>query len=182
MAARAFHFLRIVFTRSPQLSLPENFTMYRPKFCAECGAKIIRLRWYFWTNRKFCGGCSPRFLKEQLTRATIAGAVVFLMGIAIGQAARRTPAPIVIQRSQNPALTQAVGTENKAYSGNPNPGNVTSTGNAVGASSTEEIYTCGARTKKGSPCTRRVHGPVRCWQHLGLPAMLPQDQLRIRAQ
>jgi len=156
--------------------------MYRPKFCAECGGKIIRLRWHFWTNRKFCSGCSPRFLKEQLTRVTIAGAVVFLMGIAIGQAARRMPAPIVIQRSQNPALTQAVGTENKAYTANPNPGNVTSTGNAAGASSTEEIYTCGARTKKGSPCTRRVHGPVRCWQHLGLPAMLPQDQLRIKAQ
>ena len=180
MATRAF--LRIAFMSSAQRSLPENFTMYRPKFCAECGAKIIRLRWYFWTNRKFCGGCSPRFLKEQLTRATIAGAVVFLMGIAIGQVARRTPPPIVLQRAQNPASVQEVGTANRAYSANANPGNLTSAGNTGAVSSTEEIYTCGARTKKGSPCTRRVHGPVRCWQHLGLPAMLPQDQLRIRAQ
>jgi hypothetical protein len=43
----------------------------------------------------------------------------------------------------------------------------------------ETVYLCGARTKKGTPCSRRVHGPVRCWQHKGASAMLPQDKLRI---
>ena len=44
----------------------------------------------------------------------------------------------------------------------------------------EQIYICGARTKKGTPCSRRVHGPVRCWQHKGMPAMLAQEKLLVK--
>jgi hypothetical protein len=53
---------------------------------------------------------------------------------------------------------------------------------ATSASNTVEadVYICGARTKKGTPCSRRVHGPVRCWQHKGMPAMLPQEKLLIK--
>jgi hypothetical protein len=43
----------------------------------------------------------------------------------------------------------------------------------------ELVYICGAATKKGTPCSRRVKGPVRCWQHVGQPAILPADQLRV---
>lgn len=35
----------------------------------------------------------------------------------------------------------------------------------------EKISYCGAQTKKGTPCTRKVKGGGRCWQHTGLPAM-----------
>ena len=42
------------------------------------------------------------------------------------------------------------------------------------------VYICGARTKKGTPCSRRVHGPVRCWQHKGMPAMLPPEKLLVK--
>ena len=41
----------------------------------------------------------------------------------------------------------------------------------------EVVYICGARTKKGTPCQRRVRGPGRCWQHRGKPAMLPPSKL-----
>jgi len=51
---------------------------------------------------------------------------------------------------------------------------------APAPSTPEQVYTCGARTKKGKPCSRRVHGPVRCWQHKGLPAMLPPEKLVIK--
>jgi hypothetical protein len=44
----------------------------------------------------------------------------------------------------------------------------------------DDVYACGARTKKGTPCSRRVHGPVRCWQHKGKPAMLPAEKLKIK--
>ncbi|HKO44112.1 MAG TPA: hypothetical protein VJU84_12620 [Pyrinomonadaceae bacterium] len=47
-------------------------------------------------------------------------------------------------------------------------------------SSEEEIYLCGAQTKKGTACSRRVHGPVRCWQHKGARAMMPLEKLRIK--
>lgn len=44
-------------------------------------------------------------------------------------------------------------------------------------SATEKLYFCGAATKKGTPCSRRVKGGGRCWQHAGQTAMLPQEKL-----
>jgi len=44
----------------------------------------------------------------------------------------------------------------------------------------EKTYICGARTKKGTPCSRRVRGPVRCWQHKGAQAMLPLEKLVVK--
>jgi len=41
----------------------------------------------------------------------------------------------------------------------------------------ETTYFCGAETKKGTPCSRRVKGRERCWQHTGQPAMLPPEKL-----
>jgi hypothetical protein len=40
-------------------------------------------------------------------------------------------------------------------------------------------YFCGAQTKKGTPCSRRVKGNTRCFQHVGQKAMLPPEKLRI---
>ncbi|MDQ3798208.1 MAG: hypothetical protein M3384_02055 [Acidobacteriota bacterium] len=44
---------------------------------------------------------------------------------------------------------------------------------------TEAVYFCGAQTKKGTPCSRRVKGGGRCWQHTGQAAMLPPEKLLI---
>ncbi|HEY9281988.1 MAG TPA: hypothetical protein VIP46_00905, partial [Pyrinomonadaceae bacterium] len=44
----------------------------------------------------------------------------------------------------------------------------------------EVVSVCGARTKKGTPCSRRVRGTGRCWQHRGKPAMLPASKLIVR--
>lgn len=41
----------------------------------------------------------------------------------------------------------------------------------------EKTYFCGAATKKGTPCSRRVKGGGRCWQHAGQTAMLPPEKL-----
>jgi hypothetical protein len=41
----------------------------------------------------------------------------------------------------------------------------------------ETVYFCGAQTKKGTPCSRRVKGGGRCWQHEGQPAMLSAEKL-----
>jgi hypothetical protein len=76
----------------------------------------------------------------------------------IGRGLKREPPPLVIQRtiaSQISPAAQAVVT-------------------------TEEAYICGARTKKGTPCSRRVRGPVRCWQHKGAQAMLPLEKLVVK--
>lgn len=41
----------------------------------------------------------------------------------------------------------------------------------------EKTYFCGAETKKGTPCSRRVKGKERCWQHAGQAAMLSPEKL-----
>jgi methyl coenzyme M reductase subunit C len=86
---------------------------------------------------------------------TFAVIVLVVAGILSGRACRRERPPLVIQRT----ITTAA---------------VTATQPPV---TVEQLYMCGARTKKGTPCSRRVHGPVRCWQHKGMAAMLPQEKL-----
>jgi hypothetical protein len=87
----------------------------------------------------------------------------------VGRGCRRAPPPLIIERPTSlPAQNSPVQ-------------NSTSGVNATEApTANEQVYICGARTKKGTPCSRRVHGPVRCWQHKGAPAMLPPDKLRIK--
>ena len=85
--------------------------------------------------------------------------VLVLLGLLIGRGFRREPTPLVIQRpaaAQSSSPTQPVTTIE------------------------EKTYICGARTKKGTPCSRRVRGPVRCWQHKGAPAMLPLEKLVVK--
>jgi len=45
----------------------------------------------------------------------------------------------------------------------------------------DEVYICGARTQKGTPCRRRVHvAGERCFQHKGMPSLVPLSKLVIR--
>jgi hypothetical protein len=48
---------------------------------------------------------------------------------------------------------------------------------SVGATKeTDAVYYCGAATKKGAPCSRRVkHAGERCWQHQGMPSILDEN-------
>jgi hypothetical protein len=150
-------------------------TSYRPNFCCECGHKIVRLRWFLWTSRKFCDKCFRKFAKAQWLRPTLSLCALLLCGILLGRGCRRAPPPLIIER---PAPAQSSATQA------PKSGSATSSGPIAGTAqppaATEQVYICGARTKKGTPCSRRVHGPVRCWQHKGMPAMLPLDKLLVK--
>ena len=134
-------------------------TDYRPNFCSECGEKIVRLRWRVWTSRRFCDKCHTRVGRSLRWQRAAIGIVVLFLGVLIGRGLRREPPPLVIQR---PASVQTVTTAQPAVT------------------TTEETYICGARTKKGTPCSRRVRGPVRCWQHKGAKAMLPVEKLVVK--
>jgi hypothetical protein len=145
--------------------------MYRPNFCANCGARIVRLKWYPWTSRSFCDSCSRTLIKHRLRDPLLAALIVLSLGFLLGRSGRPAPPPLLIERSANSPLYQkqdGTTTENTAR------------GNAALSLTSEVIYTCGARTKKGTPCSRRVHGPVRCWQHKGMPAIVPQDKLLVK--
>ncbi len=149
--------------------------MYKPNFCAECGTKLLRLRWHIWTSRKFCNACARRLRRQRfgpwlLAAVTLAGA-----GFVVGRAGRAKPPPLTIIRRADSPLTspEDPGPLKQSTTSESNRGNIPT---AV----EEEVYLCGARTKKGTPCSRRVHSPARCWQHKGAPAMLPQEKLVVK--
>ena len=143
--------------------------MYRPNFCSECGAKIVRLHWHPWSSRRFCDTCARRLRKERLQLPLISAVLLFSMGFVTGRALRPKPAPLIIQRSANSPLAKGEESGSQSVT-NPNPPPLAE----------EVVYICGARTKKGTPCSRRVHQPARCWQHKGAKAMLPDEKLRIK--
>jgi hypothetical protein len=147
--------------------------MYKPNFCAECGSKLLRLRWYFWTSRKFCNDCARSLRKERFWPWLMAAIILIGAGFVAGRVGRPKPPPLtIIRRADSPLRSP----EDPGPAGPQAPADSTQTTALV----IEEIYICGARTKKGTPCSRRVHGPVRCWQHKGMPAMRPQEQLLIK--
>jgi hypothetical protein len=152
--------------------------MYQPNFCSECGAKLLRLQWHFWTSRRFCNPCARRLRKTRLFPTLFATLGLLGAGYVVGRV-RRPPAPplIIERRADSPLADNDIlpgpNTRPSASSGNENT-------NSSSAMVEEPVYLCGARTKKGTPCSRRVHGPVRCWQHKGMPAMLPQEKLIVQ--
>lgn len=155
-------------------------TMYKPNFCAECGGKLLRLRWHAWTSRKFCDGCARQFRRERFAPWLTAGVLLVSTGYLAGRAVRPAPPPLTIVRRADSPLTSPE---------DPGPSNLQTGATEPGISPEKtippaegEVYLCGARTKKGTPCSRRVHGPVRCWQHKGAPAILPQEKLIIRGE
>ena len=152
-------------------------TMYKPNFCSECGAKVLRLRWHFWTSRRFCNGCARRLLKTRLGPALSATVALLATGYVAGRVRHLAPPPLVIERRSDSPLNDAATIRSSSSDAGKKP---TAPANTSPTSVEEAVYLCGARTKKGTPCSRRVHGPVRCWQHKGMPAMLPQEKLVVR--
>ena len=155
--------------------------MYKPNFCAECGTKVLHLRWHVWTSRRFCKGCARRFLKARVTRPMLIGLALIISGYVAGRSRRPAPPPLTIERRADSTLGAAGDPRQSTLSraAQSVPGS-TENKNSLSPSAEEDVYLCGARTRKGTPCSRRVHAPVRCWQHKGMPAMLPQEKLLVK--
>lgn len=113
-------------------------------------------------------------------------------GFLGGRAMRPAPPPLVIERGthdDSPALLSQTPAAGKQPAANADAANVNSGARVYGADGTERerpteaaeiVSICGARTKRGTPCSRRVRGTGRCWQHRGRPAMLPAAKLLVR--
>jgi hypothetical protein len=142
--------------------------MYKPNFCSECGAKLLRLRWHFWTSRRFCSDCARRLRKARFGPALISMIGLFGAGYVAGFVRRPVTPPLIIERRSDSPLSDTTGRSTLR----PATSESGTTTNSP-ASVEEVVYLCGARTKKGTPCSRRVHGPVRCWQHKGMSSIIP---------
>ncbi len=175
---------------------------FRPSFCANCGEKIERAEWSVWTSRRFCQVCESEFKGQDLIPRVIVGfgIVIGVLGfgsylkspgntdsnLAALQPRRFAERQKVVRPSptHDPARTilsesKESPTGLKANAVTPSVEGLESRDPVVRKVIAEPVFICGAETKKGTPCSRRVKGKVRCFQHSGMPAMLAADKLRI---
>ena len=171
---------------------------YRPDFCCGCGEKIERTDWKPWTSTRFCELCSTEHQLVEIGPKVLIVIGVLVGCLGIGTLLKGPPVPGVIVAKQTFASqtnsaepgrsklrTTDVDTNQSQRSSPVENTNVskpvTTAGNikSESPSANEAIYFCGAETKKGTPCTRKVKGNVRCWQHRGMPAMLAPEKLAI---
>lgn len=162
--------------------------LYRPQFCCHCGEKIIRAKWTPLTSRRFCEFCAVEQKQHDLIPR--AAAIFLLLFGAAGFASyfgasdsseskrgslkvaqlnsepQRKPPARESVNTANGDRSPAPGADNRDHPANSSPAN-TEQRSTRSNSSTEAVYYCGAMTKKGTPCTRRVKAPGRCWQHPG---------------
>lgn len=180
---------------------------YKPNYCCNCGEKIERANWSFTTSRRFCDVCQEDFKLQDWLPKIFAGlmSIIGIFGIGTfllsGEKSSSDISKQLSARNSNPNrvlanrpinapsntnLQQTVNVNSPAANRE-----VTqlkqdlttrsqSTPVAVKENSaTESVYFCGAMTKKGTPCSRRVKGGGRCWQHKGQNAVLPPEKLLI---
>ena len=169
---------------------------YKPKFCCNCGEKIERADWRLWTSRRFCDVCEiEQKGHELLPRVIVTTAVLFGIfgvgsyfqgqdaatvktGVVIPSGSRRT---VAMESKQQPikAGPDTVGLDigrgdlNGVTVSAAEPRVVLPSKEQPGIrkiASDEPIHFCGAMTKKGKPCSRRVKSNERCWQHAGQPS------------
>jgi hypothetical protein len=152
--------------------------MYRANFCVECGDRLTLKSWRAFLGRRLCDHCAERFGSFAAGRPFIVIVLIALAAFAFGRYLRPAPPPLIIQRAANSPLSDAAV---EFAAANPASRNNSADPKATASQADDEVYICGARTKKGTPCRRRVHAAgERCFQHKGMPAMLPLEKLTIK--
>ena len=150
--------------------------MQRPNFCVECGERLALKGWSARLGRRYCEPCSRRLGTVGAFRPIIMASLLALAAFAFGRYLRPAPPPLIIQRAANSPLS-----DSPAGPGRASDRVRQANQNQFAAGANEEAYICGARTRKGSPCRRRVHvAGERCFQHKGLPSLVPLSKLVIR--
>jgi len=174
---------------------------YRPKYCCQCGEKIERIDWRFWHSRRFCELCGTEFwIYDWLPY--LKGIGVLLVIFVTGWHFQKPEKTLNVAPNQFVSNSSKISANQNAAVQFPNANSVqtaeltktnpqplksptalkvseTKVGQPESSTteSSEKVYFCGAATKKGTPCSRRVRGGGRCWQHEGQAAMMAQEKL-----
>lgn len=128
------------------------------KFCSECGEQVKAGRATILPLRSFCRGCAPRFRGSRLL--LIAALALFAAGgYAVGRYTTPRQPFYLIGTPIDLNANRARPSENQNSARSPDAG-----GKQVTRPDTVESV-CGARTKSGRPCRRKVVGGGYCWQH-----------------
>ena len=151
--------------------------MSNSNFCRNCGARLPRTGWRLWLRGALCDDCARRPGVNTRSRTIVIIGLLAAASFAFGRYLRPAPPPLIIQRAANSPLSDAPLDLNSLAKRGPG----TSGSNPPPTPADDETtYICGARTKKGTPCRRRVHvAGERCYQHKGRTAMVPLEKLVI---
>jgi len=174
---------------------------YKPKFCCQCAEKIDRIDWKPWTSRRFCELCETELgIYDKLHWGLLGIGLLFgLFGIGTylqkpEKQLNVAPNQFAVSNVRNDGLLPKNAAQVSTNSSVPNQAQAnnfppqtkppqlpvelkTKPTRPQAAEITEKVYFCGAPTKKGTLCSRRVKNGGRCWQHEGQAAMLSQEKL-----
>jgi hypothetical protein len=133
--------------------------------------------------------CERRFRRARLTALVVLVCSLVGPSFLLGRLLRSKPPPLIVERGvlglaplpAAPGAPRPSESKHEGVAAKTEPAyGPDGTANERPTEPDEVIYICGARTKKGTPCQRRVRAPGRCWQHRGMPAILPPSKLIVQ--
>ena len=155
--------------------------MRAANFCVECGERLARKGWRARLGGRLCDHCEQRLGTFASFRSLIAIVLIAFAGFAIGRYLRPSPPPLIIQRAANSPLSDAPAGFEQAPRASKEANKSGRAESLPVPGADDLVYICGARTRKGTPCHRRVHAAgERCFQHKGMAAILPPEKLVIK--
>jgi len=175
---------------------------YKPKYCCQCGEPIERTYWTLLTSRRFCELCETDYkLEDWIPRAIFAVGILFGL-FGMGMFLQKAEKPLNLVSSNSTNINKSLVNNQVSVNANaqsfaklqetnhvpeqlPSKSTITAIKQNLKTQKVENqpsaapeiVYFCGAETKKGMPCSRRMKGGGRCWQHTGKAAMLPPEKL-----
>lgn len=166
--------------------------LYKPRFCCHCGQKITRIEWNLFTSRRFCEVCAIENQGTSYLHLGVIGVgllgIVFGIGSFFGSSASKNSSDVsttpVMLKNASPAakdLPQIV--DSRVREAQPPlvvvPQTSDYTERQIGSRESPKavpVYYCGAMTKKGTACSRRVKSfGHRCFQHEGKPSAMSEN-------
>ncbi len=145
------------------INIPEQKLMVATRFCSDCGEPVKEKRPPYLPFRSFCVRCSPA-----VNRGRVLFIAALLLAAVAGYSIGRLSAPArpfylmgtLIDPQSAPG--QAYKDDNAQTGDTRAPAQIKDQPSA----SPESVETlCGAATKSGKPCRRKVRGGGYCWQH-----------------
>jgi len=137
--------------------------MAAARFCSECGERLKVTRVSVAPFRSFCCKCSPRFARARVLLIALP-TLCTAMGFAIGHySTTREPFYYIGTPIDPSSVRIKPSADDTPHSTRSSEAIGTREHLVLSPSSSEAI--CGARTKSGKPCQRKVKGGGYCWQH-----------------
>jgi hypothetical protein len=156
----------------------------RPRYCCECGQRIERERWRAWHASGLCDRCAPKIPIGWLGRTVALLTVGATLGFGLGSwSAVRHNVPAPLLKLEPAAVSQTnvrfIPSQELKEKSSQTPDPEAKPQALPGAPSADPAttqkrpqaktpsFSCGAMTKSGKPCRRKVKGGGRCFQHRG---------------